>query len=469
MEEKKVDSGRPVNPRRRKPTPMQIFKERYLPLIIIAVALILIIVIIAGAITRSVQKKQAATDAALAAAAEEARLDQEAADITANAATLVETYDYDGAIALIDGFSGDLEDYPALTGLRAEYEAARDSMITWDDPSIIPHLSFQMLIADSARAFADEDYGSAFKKNFVTTMEFSNILEQLYANGYILVSHKDLITTQANENGELVYAANPLKLPAGKKPILLTQTNVSYDLYLVDGDDDGYADKDGSGFASRLVLDSAGNVTCEYIDASGNILTGAYDLIPILDAFVAEHPDFSYMGAKAVIALTGDEGLFGYRTGQSHKEFYGDAYYQQEVESAKVIAQALLDSGYELACYTYDNSPYGSLELNTIKSELALWEAEVTPIIGQVDTMVFAQKSDISNAMTYSGDKFQALQEAGFAYYFGFCFDGKPWSYIGSDYVRHGRLLVGGSTLEDNPSWFAGIFSAEAVLDKTIR
>ena len=51
MEEAQTNSSRPVNPRRKKPTPMQIFKERFLPLIIVALTLILIIVFIASLIS----------------------------------------------------------------------------------------------------------------------------------------------------------------------------------------------------------------------------------------------------------------------------------------------------------------------------------------------------------------------------------------------------------------------------------
>ena len=54
-------------------------------------------------------------------------------------------------------------------------------------------------------------------------------------------------------------------------PIVLTQVGVNYFTYIVDGDGDGLADKDGSGFASRLGLDDAGNLTNEMVDAEGNI------------------------------------------------------------------------------------------------------------------------------------------------------------------------------------------------------
>ena len=98
---------------------------------------------------------------------------------------------------------------------------------------------------------------------------------------------------------------------------MLTQTNVNYNLYLVDSDGDLLADKNGGGFASKLVLDQSGKVTCEMVDSNGQTIYGAYDMIPILDEFVERHPDFSYRGAKAILALTGYNGLFGYRTNPS--------------------------------------------------------------------------------------------------------------------------------------------------------
>ena len=36
--------------------------------------------------------------------------------------------------------------------------------------------------------------------------------------------------------------------------------------------------------------------------------------MPIVDDFVREHPDFSYRGDKGTIALTGYNGVLGYRS-----------------------------------------------------------------------------------------------------------------------------------------------------------
>ena len=38
------------------------------------------------------------------------------------------------------------------------------------------------------------------------------------------------------------------------------------------------------------------------------------DAVPLLNDYVKKHPDFSYKGQKAVVGLTGYEGVLGYRT-----------------------------------------------------------------------------------------------------------------------------------------------------------
>ena len=49
------ENPRPANPRRKKRSQMQIFKEAYLPVIIAALALILIVTFIVGSVTRGKQ------------------------------------------------------------------------------------------------------------------------------------------------------------------------------------------------------------------------------------------------------------------------------------------------------------------------------------------------------------------------------------------------------------------------------
>lgn len=458
--------NRPVMRRRRKRSKMKIFKEAYLPAVLAAGVVVLIIVFISGAIGSTNKKNQEDLDASIAAsiAQQEAyeALAQQAEKLMDEAAFLAADYDYTGALAVLDRFTGNRSEFPALNALYEAYTEEKNNLVAWSNPSMIPNLSFQLLIADPNRAFSDPVYQNSFDRNFVTTEEFSKILTSLYENGYILVRLDDIM--EVTNTG---YTAKALYLPAGKKPLLLTQTNVNYNLYLVDSDNDMVADKGGCGFASRLVLDSNGNITCEMVDASGNLVTGAFDLVPILDDFVTAHPDFSYRGAKATLALTGYNGLFGYRTHSAAKDKLGEAAYVQEVAGAKAIAEALTENGYSLACYTYGNIGYGSREQNAIEADINLWKAEVSPLLGHLDTLVFAQNSDIATgAGNYSGEKFQFLLQAGFQNFLGFCTSGTPWANLTEDYMRMGRLMVSGNNIRNHADWFEGIFDCTDLLNR---
>ena len=462
-------SEQPRNERRRQKSKQEIFKETTLPVIILGVSALLILVFIAGSIVRGVQKKNMEKEASIAVSAsiaeEEARLSAECESILTEAERMAAGYDFDGAIALIDTFSGNIGAYPQLQDARARFVYSKDSMVLWEDPNAIVNLSFQTLIADPARGFKHEEHATMIKRNFVTTTEFQRILERLYENDYILVGLDDFIDTADSDSGSTYYKYKELYLPEGKKPIVLTQTNVNYNLYLVDSDDDLVADQNGVGIASKLILDDNGEVSCEIVNADGSISTGAYDLVPILDAFVKEHPDFSYHGAKAVLALTGYNGLFGYRTHAGARAKLGEEQYNKDVTTIQAIAAKLTESGYELGCYTYSNSAYGKLSLSQIQKEMNKWNDEVVPILGNLDIMVFAQNSDIKSGVLYSGSKFEYLKSQGFKYFLGFCSEGDPFTFIAEDYVRQGRLMVTGYNLQKNSKWFNTIFDTKDLLD----
>lgn len=461
---------RPVNPRRKRRTKWEIFKEAYLPVVIAGAAILLIIIFIIGSIVRGVERANAERDASIAASMSEAdealRLSTESANLLAEAAARAEMMDYETAISIIDSFSGNINDFPELLNMRSTYVEAQASMVQWNDLDQVLNLSFHLLIADSDRAFRDATYGTSYKKNFVTVNEFSAILEQLYANGYVLVRMSDFFTTEENESGEIVYKPASVYLPEGKKPLILTQTHVNYYNYMTDSDGDLVPDQKAAGFANKLIVGADGKLTNTYIDAQGNSLTGAYDLVPILNQFIAIHPDFSYRGARAVLAVTGYDGLFGYRTYPGIDEKMGLEFYQDEIEDAKQVIDVLRREGYEIACYTYNNEPYGTRGTAQIQADLLKWDEEVTPILGHTDLLVFARDSDIAEADTpYAGEKYQALYNAGFRRFLGFCDQGTSWSLVDNTYVRMGRLMVTGSNMQNHPDWFAGIFDTAAVLD----
>lgn len=459
MDERNISQAN--QPRRKRKSQLQIFKETLLPVVIVGITIIFILVFIIGSIVRAVQenryKAKLEQDASFAQAALLTEQTKEAETLMQQAKLLAAQYDFYGATAVIENFSGNLSTFPELKALYDQCLKSKKAMVKWTDTNAVLNLSFQMLIADPSRAFQDEKFSSSYNKNFVTTEEFTKILNQLYENNYILIKLSDVF-----RDGKV----QEFYLPAGKKPLILTQTQVNYNTYMIDGDGDKRPDKDGDGFASKLILDANGNITCEMVDSNGQVQTGAFDLVPILNSFVETHPDFSYRGARAVLALTGYDGLFGYRTNPGAESTFGSEVYRGEIDAAKQVAAALRSEGYELACYTYDNSAYGQMDSAKIQYDLTKWINEVSPILGSIDILVFAKESDISTSTApYDGDKFNVLQGFGFTKYLGFCNEGESWCSEGDNYIRLGRLMVTGANMKNHADWFEEMFDSRTVLD----
>lgn len=443
-------------PRRRKRSQERIIKEDYLPVGIGGVALLLCLIFIIGSVVRTIdrnnEKRENEIKASEQAASEALRLEEEAATLREEAAVLAAGYDYEGAIAKLDSFSGDMTKYEDLLSDRGKYSQQLGNVVEISNFSQLPNLSFNVLIADPARAFSDEKYGNAYNQNLVTIDEFSKILEQLYANGYVLVNFDSFIEESTDSAGNTTYTTKSIYLPADKKPVMITETLVNYFNYQIDGDGDGVADAKGGGFASKLLVKD-GEITCEMVDSQGETVYGAYDLVPILNAFIQTHPDFSYRGARATLAVTGEEGIFGHRVNS------GDA---NEIAAAEEIVQALRDEGYLIACNTYSNLNYSTQKATDIQADLNKWTEVLGPIVGDVDILVFARGADISD---YSGPKYNVLYSSGYRYFVSSTNNAIPATEVNSTYVRQYRIMVTGSLMVNSPSSLTSYFTVSDVLN----
>ncbi len=457
------------NPRRKPLSRERLIKEVYLPPIIAGITALLCLIFMLSGVTRwiktAIADRQDAANSAASEENEKTRLQQESERLLEEAALLASGYDYQGAVDKLNSFSDaeNMDKYAGMIDARAEYSNLKNQVQAWNDPSSVANLSFQMLVADPARAYADSKFGTQYKNNFVTVSEFKEILNQLYEGGYVLVDFESFVTETTSDDGSVTFGTTPIYLPAGKKPIMLTETMVNYMTYMTYEDTREDEDnKYGDGFASKLVLRN-GELTNEYYDASGNLMYGSYDFIPILNDFIAEHPDFSYKGARALIAVTGEEGLFGYRTMPSVKESKGQEYYDEQVKGALEVITALRNEGYTIASYSYGNKDYKEFSATDIQADMDLWVKEVTPILGEVDTIVFARGTDISTGNNYQGNKFNVLFDKGIRYFVGAA--SVPWGEVNTTYVRQTRLMVTGSNMTTAASTYTSYFDAKSVLD----
>lgn len=403
---------------------------------------------------------------------EEEEKNQQRKDAVAQADVMAMGYDYDGAIELLKSLENYDQDADIVAKI-ANYEATKSTMVAVNMDEVT-HIFYHSLVVDPARGFAGNDSAAAGFKQWMTTVdEFNKITQAMYDNGYVLVDLHDLVNQTQDEDGTVHFTTNQIMLPEGKKPFVLSLDDLSY-----------YHSYDGRGTASRMILDENGKPTCEYIQADGTTVVGAYDCVPLLDQFLEEHPDGAYHGARGTIALTGYNGILGYRTDIAYKtgenltadqqawlDANPDFDWDQECAEAKKVAEGLIADGWKFASHTWGHIRVGSnTSLETIKTDTEKWLNYVAPLIGGTDTIIFAHGEDIADWHDYSadGDKFAYLKSQGFNF---FCNvdSSQYFLQIRDNYVRQGRRNLDGYRLwndvhgEKNRT--SDLFDASQVLD----
>lgn len=394
----------------------------------------------------------------------------QAEQIGTQADSLAAGYDYLGAIDLIRSFER-YTDYEFLTAKIEDFTQKDSQLVSYSRMDQITHVFFHSLIVDNDRAFDGDNREAGYNQYMTTIAEFEAILQSMYDKGFILVSPYDVAYEVTDANGNTRFQYGDIRIPEGKIPFLMSQDDVNYYGYMI-GNADGknetpvFATKDGDGFASRIVIGDDGYPTCEYMDANGVVTTGDYDLVPILERFIQAHPDFSYHGARAILGMTGYEGVFGYRTKPSYEAALGTEAYQKEVEDAKKVAQCLRDHGWILASHSYGHPAYGNITAEKVEIDSDKWENTVQTIIGETDIILYPHGSDIAGTedYTFSNAKFAALYEDGYRYFFNVD-SSVYWCQLGSNYYRGARRNLDGYRMYYNPNRLDDLFDVSSVFD----
>ncbi len=384
--------------------------------------------------------------------------------LLARADLLAAGYDYDAAIAVLTEFGSDWQQQPELSAANDRYLSEKAKTVRWGDTTQITHIFFHSLIADTSRAFDGEYTEDGYNQYMTTVGEFRAILEELYRRGFVLVRIHDIAVQTTDESGNTVFKQGDIFLPPGKTPIIISQDDVNYYEYMVDGDGDRQPDAQGDGFANKLVIGDDGYPTCEYITADGQTVYGEYDVVPILEAFVQEHPDFSYRGARGILALTGYEGVFGYHTHPEWEDILGKEAYMREIRDAQALTQCLKEHGWEIASHSYAHFGYGYHDADEIAADVQKWENQVQPVVGDTDIFIYPYGSDIAGVEAYSGAKFEAMYDAGYRY---FCnVDSTQfWVQIHDSYVRQGRRNLDGYRMWWDPELLDDLFDVDKIFD----
>ena len=349
---------------------------------------------------------------------EKARVENVKAEIN----RLADGYDYDGAIKLAKKDSS-----KALNQMVGGLEDEKEQVSAWEDPDQIPHLFFHSLVVDPERAFDDGSSSQGYANYMVTQKEFTAILESLYARDYVLVNPEDFASV--DDGGKMEY--RDIMLPKDKKPLVLSVDDLSYYEYM-----------ENDGFASKLVLDGDGTVRNEYVDAEGETQIGAFDVTTMVDDFIAEHPDFTYRDARGLIAMTGYNGVFGYRTSAS--QYPESKTLKADQKDAKEIAEAMKDSGWVFASHSWGHIATGTVSMGRLERDTKLWKDEVQPLVGKTMHYIYPFGSDIAQTQSYSGARYEFFKDQGFKYFYGIDGTIRSWMQQGDNYQRQMRINVDG-------------------------
>ncbi|AEB75191.1 hypothetical protein ADU80_02730 [Clostridium botulinum] len=311
----------------------------------------------------------------------------------------------------------------------------------------IEHVFFHPLILDNELAFKGPKWQTDDMDDwFVTVQEFKSILNSIYEKGYILVDPNKLYEPY-EKDGKKLLRKKTIKVPKGKKPLILSIDDLSYN--------EGMR----KATALKLILDDKGELATYRKDRNSKVQIGYNETVIIIDEFVKNHPDFSLDGTKGVIALTGYQGVFGYRTERTSPNR------QSEINEAKKIANKLKENGWSFASHSYGHNPHDKISLEKLKTDADHWESEVKNVVGDTQIYIYPHGDSIKE----SGPKFNYLHGKGFNLFYSV--DSASTEIISKKLpvVHGGRLAIDGVSMRNRRQKFLKFFDAKVILDLKSR
>lgn len=320
----------------------------------------------------------------------------------------------------------------------------------------VDHVFFHPLIAYPELAF-DLDYMSkGFDDYFVTASEFKRILEQMYERNYILVNIDDVYEFDADTGR---YKQKTLMLPPGKIPFILSIDDLNYYEYMIQ-----------NGTVHKLVLDDNGDVAAYTVDPTTNEPQVRRDLaiVPILDDFIKQHPDFSFNNAKGLIGVTGYEGILGYRTQSKMRnpenpsgDRIDNPNRESEIEAVKPVVKRLKETGWKFASHSYGHYDASQISYEKLTYDTQKWIDETEYLIGSTPVYLFPYGSTVP----VTDPKFDMLSDKGFKILCGVGND--AYYYYASNAVLTQRWHFDGIALRFQADKMSKFFNSEEILDGT--
>lgn len=337
-----------------------------------------------------------------------------------------------------EAVNGVIQAYPN-DPLLTQYQAANKALVEYSGP--VQHIFFHPLIIYPQLAF----YGNqakGYNDFFVTVKEFDTILASLYKNNFVLIDINSIYDEKVI-NGKKVLSHKKLLLPPDKKPLIISIDDLNYYNYMIQ-----------NGNAYKLMLDSHGDVAAFSVTPDGEQITSRdNEIIPILDEFCKKHPDFTFKGAKGVIALTGYQGILGYRTQQASQNA------DNERNNVLPVIERLKETGWSFASHGYGHLDAKKIDYAALTSDTLKWKTQVEPLIGPTNVYIYPFGSKV-----LPGDpKFKYLLDSGFNV---LCSVGpRAYMKLAPEYIMMDRRHIDGIALLTQSATLQDLFDSSQVID----
>ena len=308
----------------------------------------------------------------------------------------------------------------------------------------VSHVFFHPIISDPQKAYTDNQQQA--KGNYdwmVTVNEFNKAIEKLHENNYILIDPHDAYDLESTP-----VKRKKLKLPKGKKPLIMSMDDMNYYEYM-----------QGNGYTERLTLNKDNETVAEKKNDQGKMeQSKTNDAVPLLNDYVKKHPDFSYKGQKAVVGLTGYEGVLGYRTNDLEHPNY-----EKRKKQAKKVADSMKRDGWTFASHSYGHINFEDSSDEQIIEDTKRWKKEVEPIVGKTDLFIFPHGAQDRNSTSYN----YMIDEAGFKYMAGVGPDN--FTSLSNKDIYQDRVAIDGLNLHQFKYKLKPFFKPEEVYNKEDR
>ncbi|WP_210617187.1 polysaccharide deacetylase family protein [Mammaliicoccus lentus] len=308
----------------------------------------------------------------------------------------------------------------------------------------VSHVFFHPIISDPQKAYTGNQQQA--KGNYdwmVTVNEFNKAIEKLHENNFILINPHDAYDLESTP-----VKRKKLKLPKGKKPLIMSMDDMNYYEYM-----------QGNGYTERLTLNKDNETVAEKKNDQGKMeQSKTNDAVPLLNDYVKKHPDFSYKGQKAVVGLTGYEGVLGYRTNELEHPNY-----EQRKKQAKKVADSMKRDGWTFASHSYGHINFEDSSDEQIIEDTKRWKKEVEPIVGKTDLFIFPHGAQDRNSTSYN----YMIDEAGFKYMAGVGPDN--FTSLSKKDIYQDRVAIDGLNLHQFKYKLKPFFKPEEVYNKEDR